>query len=265
MEVGEQVREGAGEHHPVLQGVAEAGRRLRPVGQHPPAPVGAAPDIRRVDRQPAPARRRDAVDGPQVFRAARHHARGQEPLRDEPARPVDVGDDALHQAGALDDAGGQLRPVGGIDDERQRAQRPGMLAPVAVDPVGDSRVADVALGREEAGGDLAVVEPGEPFEKARPAAAQLSARIDHLVGEAGTGRVAFRPAPDARRRIVGRPGGGVGRGPVREGGRRCHRGAGARRSRVRGNSLERSSGGMAIRPGLWPMASKRASRRPSAS
>ncbi|GJE71932.1 hypothetical protein CHKEEEPN_3484 [Methylorubrum podarium] len=265
VEVGEQVREGAGEHHPVLQRVAEAGGRLRAVGQDLPAPVRPAADIRGIDRQPAPAGRRDAVDGPQEFGMPGHHPRGQKAFRDEPAGAVDVGDDALHQAGALDDAGRQLRPVGGVDDEGQRSERPGMLAPVAVDPVGDARVADMPLGGEEAGGDLPVVEPGEAFEEARPAAAQSPVRIHQRVGEAGPGRVRFRPAAHARGRILGRrvrvgPG-----GPVREGGRSGHRGAGVRRSRVSGKSPVRSSAGIATRPGVWPMASNRARRRPSAS
>lgn len=155
---------------------------------------------------------------PQELGMSCHHARGQKALRHEPAGAVDVGDDALHQTGALDDAGGQLRPVGGVDDEGQRTQRPGMLAPVAVDPVGDAGVADMPFGGEEARGDLPVVESGEALEKARPAAPQGAFRIHQLVGEAGPGRVGFRPTAHACGRVVDRPGGGVGQGPVREGG-----------------------------------------------
>ena len=45
---------GARQDEPVLQGVAGAGRRLRAVGEHPPAAVRPTPEIGSVDAQHRP-------------------------------------------------------------------------------------------------------------------------------------------------------------------------------------------------------------------
>ena len=123
-----EVGEGAGEHEPVLQRVAGAGRRLGAVGEHPPAPVGPARRDRRRRAEVAPARRRDARawarrnSGLPATAAA-----GSRPSPTSLPVAVDVGEHRLHQAGALIDAGARASAhSASLDDQRQRAERPGM-------------------------------------------------------------------------------------------------------------------------------------------
>ena len=75
------------EREPVLERVAGAGRRLRAVAEHPPAAVGAAPDIDRVEAQMRAARRRDADQRPQEFRIAGDQRGRQAAVADEVRRP----------------------------------------------------------------------------------------------------------------------------------------------------------------------------------
>ncbi len=103
---------GARQREPVLERVAGAGGRLRAVAEHPPAAVGAAPEIDRVEAQMRAARRRDADQRPQEFRIAGDQRGGQAALGHQPGGPVDVGEHGLEQLGALDEAGLEPLPFG---------------------------------------------------------------------------------------------------------------------------------------------------------
>ena len=71
------VGNGARQREPVLDRIAGARRRLRAIAEHPPAAVGAAPDIDRVETQMRAAGRRDADQRPQEFRIAGDQGGGQ--------------------------------------------------------------------------------------------------------------------------------------------------------------------------------------------
>ena len=92
------------------------------------------------------ADRLDTVHRAQVARVALHQRRRQPALLQQFLRPIDVGHDPLQQAHALQQAGFDLLPVFGFDQQREQVERPGPLrsALVGVDVVGDAVVADLA-------------------------------------------------------------------------------------------------------------------------
>jgi hypothetical protein len=71
------VGDGARQREPVLDRIAGAGWRLRPVAEHPPAAVGAACDIDRIESQMRAAGRCDADQRAQEFRIAGDDRRRQ--------------------------------------------------------------------------------------------------------------------------------------------------------------------------------------------
>ncbi|ACL60216.1 hypothetical protein Mnod_5371 [Methylobacterium nodulans ORS 2060] len=244
-----QLRQGAGEHHAVLQRIAHARRGLRAVGEHPPAPVRSPRQVRGVEVELAPAARlAQAVEGAQEFGAARHRGGGDEPRRDEACIAVEVGEHRFEQARALGDARGDLLPFVALDEEGQHAEGPVALRRLPVDPVGDAGVVDVALGGGKTRRDLVLGQAREPVEEAVPGRAGRAVGADHLVGHARKRPVAGAPAGTPLRprriRVDDLNGGERSRG--------AHRGAGVRRSRVSGNSRRGSSGARATRPGVWP-------------
>ncbi len=116
----------------VGQQPAVAERGVETVGEQYPAAVGGARDVGLVDvdpvaRRPFPA---GAVRG--KGRAAIDEARRDQAGADRPTGGVDIGDRRLGEAGALLDAGGELGPVGGGEQDRERIARPGR-APASSD------------------------------------------------------------------------------------------------------------------------------------
>ena len=105
------VRHGARQREPVLERVAGARGRLRAVAEHPPAAVGAAADVDRVEPQMRAARRRDADQRAQEFRIAGDQRRGQPAVAHELRRAVGIGEHGFEQFGALDQAGLQLPAI----------------------------------------------------------------------------------------------------------------------------------------------------------
>ena len=110
------VGNGARQREPVLDRVAGAGRRLRAIAEHPPASVGAAADIDRIEAQMRAAGRRDADQRPQEFRIAGDQGRRQPAVARQRAGPVGIRQHRFEQFGALDQAGFQLPPFAGFDD-----------------------------------------------------------------------------------------------------------------------------------------------------
>ena len=92
---------GARQCEPVLDRVAGAGRRLGAIVKHPPASVGAAPDIDRIEAQMRAAGRLDADQRPQEFRIAGNQRRGQAAVARQRARPVGIRQHRFEQFGAL--------------------------------------------------------------------------------------------------------------------------------------------------------------------
>ena len=99
-------------------------------------------------------------------------AAGRAPSANSVRLAIDVLQQGLHQVGPLFDAGGDLRPLGLAEDQRQRVDRPAALVFLAVDPVGDAGVADVPGGEVEAALELALVVLGEVAQEAQPVVAR---------------------------------------------------------------------------------------------
>jgi hypothetical protein len=217
----------------VLQRIARARRRLRPVTEHPPAPVRAAADVDGVVEEVGAAARLDADHGPEeVGRAGEGRGR-QEPVADEIAGTEQVAQHHVEQFGALGEPGRQARPFLRRDDEGDMGQRPGALAVlrVVVDAVEHAGVAQVALGAGKALVELARADIGEAGEDRLPVLARLAALVEDLVIDAGDGFVARQHRQDALAAVVGgalafrghailnAPAGGAGR--ASPGTRRC--------------------------------------------
>ena len=131
------------------------------------------------------ARRRHAVQGMQKIGGARDRRGRKIAGRDQRAGAIDIGEDPLHQLGALLDPLRDLAPLIGLDKERQMRQGPGALARVAIAAVGDAGLADMTVGRGEAAPDVVGAEIRHRIQVAQPIVARAAVLADELVGDAG--------------------------------------------------------------------------------
>ena len=131
----------------VFQQVAQSGWCLRALRHHPPVAVRSARQIEGGDVQMRGFRRQHAVRCTQVARVALHQRRRHQALGQQALRSIGVSHQAVEHTGALFDAGFDLLPALGRDDQRKQVQRPGALRMlgVGVDVVGDAVVTDLAL------------------------------------------------------------------------------------------------------------------------
>ena len=96
-------------------------------------------------------------------------------------------------------AGGDLRPLALLQDQRQGFERPGAFVLLAVDPVGDPGVADVPGGEAEAALELAFRILGEIAQEIQPVLARAPGRVEQFVRDAGDRPVVAQPAGQAIR------------------------------------------------------------------
>ena len=156
MQFAEHLREDARDDQPVLQRVAGSRRRLGAIGDDPPVAVGRARQIGRVVEQVHAARRVDALHLMQVAAVAEDDRRRDRAGSQQVLRAVDVAQHAVQQVGALRDAGGDLFPFGGREQQRQGVDLPGTVSAfrVGVDVVGDPVLADLAFHQRQRLADL---------------------------------------------------------------------------------------------------------------
>ncbi len=183
---------GARQGEPVFDRIAGAGRRLRPIVQHPPASVGTASDIDRIETQMRAARRFDADQWPQEFRIAGNQCCRQPAVTRERAGPIAIFQHRFEQFGALNKAGLQLPPFAGFDEQRDMAQRPRPFdaGRILVDAIKHAGITQVAVGGGEAAIDLIAAERGKHAEERLPMRAHPAVAIHHLVENAGERPVA---------------------------------------------------------------------------
>ena len=158
--VAEDLRQGPREDDAVLERVAHARGRLRPIGEHGEPPVAPAHDVGRVERQEPTQRRDDADARPQKARVTEQQLRRQEPLGEEALGSVEIGEQAVEEPGALRQAGRQRVPGVGPEDHRDGREVPwprGALA-VAVDVVADAVLVKEAPGLVPAPAELLEAE-----------------------------------------------------------------------------------------------------------
>ena len=176
--------EGARQVQAVFQRVAEAGRRLGAVVEHPPLAVRAATEIGGEKVEIAPAARFYADQRVQEIGAAGHGGGGQHALAHQFALAIEVGQQRVENLGALGDAGLDHRPVPLGNEQRHMAQRPVAIDGFAIGAIGHALFADIALDGLEAAGDVVGAQPRHLVEEFEPMAARASVRADELVRHA---------------------------------------------------------------------------------
>ncbi|MNX57721.1 hypothetical protein D3C86_885440 [compost metagenome] len=72
LQVAVQLGKGPGHDGAVFQCIARTGRRLSAVRRDPPAAIGSARQIHRIQMQKSPVRRIDALTGPEEIVVAEH-------------------------------------------------------------------------------------------------------------------------------------------------------------------------------------------------
>ena len=270
--------EGARQHQPVFQRVACARRRLGAVAEHPPAPVGAAADIGGVKTEIAAARRFDAADRAQIFGAAGNGRRRDRALGNQTALAVEIAQHQFQQLRALHDAGGQLLPVGLVDQERQMAQRPKPVGGFAGRAVGHAGFPQMPVGGAETPVDFGRAQRREGVEEPVPDRPRRPVLRDIFIGnsrQAGivahplrhppvgrTDPVALTACPAAFLAVLSRHPNSPHPEPHFDAIEtrlqvlktllpiQCR--SGVLKSSVKGNSIVRSSRGGSILPGVWP-------------
>jgi hypothetical protein len=120
-----QFGEDAREDTAVLEGEAEAGRGLGTVSKDDPASVGAAGDVGGVGLEVTAAGDANGLAGAPVAGVGEDEGRGDEAVADEALDAEEVGEDEVEEAGALDEAGLEIRPFVGGDEVWDKIQVPG--------------------------------------------------------------------------------------------------------------------------------------------
>ena len=188
-----EIGKGARQYQAVFQRVAGPRRRLRPVAEHPPAPIGATADIGGIEMQITPARRLHAAHRAQIFVAAGNGGCRHRALSHQFALAIEITQHRFEQFGALGDACGQLLPVGLIDDQRQMAERPHPVGGLAGSAIGDAGFAQVAIGGGEPALDIGGRKGGKGVEKPGPGRPGRTVLRDIFVGNSGQPRVVTGP------------------------------------------------------------------------
>ena len=102
-----------------------------------------------------------------------HQRRRDVAVGQESLRAVGVADDLLEQGGPLRDAGLDVVPLAGVDDEGQQVERPGPWRTfVGVDGVGHAVLVDLACDHFETSVEVGEAVVPEQFEEAAPRVAQ---------------------------------------------------------------------------------------------
>ena len=151
-----------------------------------------------------PSRMGHAVAGAQERAVAVHQRRWQQAFGEQALIAVHVGQNAVEQGGALDDARFDLRPFVGGDDLRQQVQVPGAVGPlrVGVDVVGDAIFTHLAVDGFDPLAHQFAGRRGQLAEHPIPMGARGQWRLEHFVVAALGVRV-VREELDGHGRIEG--------------------------------------------------------------
>ena len=228
MHLAERLGEQARDEQPVLQQIPQARGSLCALCDHPPVALRIARHVEGRYRQVRSAHRLHAVHGAQVAGVALHQRAGQQAAAQQLLRAIDVGHHAVEQAGALQHAALDVRPVALREDQRKQVHRPGPLRAVGVgiDVVGDAVVAHLPLQALHAPVQVLKALGAQLIEKLGPGASDVwvvcyGVRSGCCGGRAGVARhtgtpqLVKMPGRRSRRqrsrplgRAVGRVGGG---------------------------------------------------------
>ena len=140
----ECLRQAARQNTTHLEGVADARGKLGMVGQYMPAPVAQSHQIDRIVAEMA--LRRGAIRDPggaQEMPVGVDQHRRQQLLLQQRLRAVDIGQDLVEKARALDKAFLDTGPFVGRDDHRQRVEGPSCRAAIVQQVDGRTRLLEL--------------------------------------------------------------------------------------------------------------------------
>ncbi|MNK66157.1 hypothetical protein D3C87_854710 [compost metagenome] len=184
----------AGGRHPVFKRETRTGRRLRPVGQHPPVSIGAAADFKRAEMQIMAACRFYADHGPQIFRIGSDQCRRHVTFLHQPVFAVEIGDHGFQKIGALFQPFGKDGPFPVVDQHGNMGDRPvsfaAALAVIAVEHAGIAQIT-VCAGKTLVQFPFRHARQG--IEQVFPDRPHLAVGIEHFVSDARQGGI-FKPA-----------------------------------------------------------------------
>ena len=169
-------------HHAVGERIADAGGRLGVRVDDAPAPVGGAGDVGGEELDEA-VRGLQLVAGPQVRRVGEDELVRDGPRRQEPLRPVQVGEEALEQAGALHQGALEPAPLLGGDDQRDEIDPPrlGSGARIGEQIVGYPRLPHLGVDLLHAQSAGLGRERLQLAQQRRPVRLDGAGRVDELV------------------------------------------------------------------------------------
>ena len=205
-----QVGQHAQRHVPVLDHVGDARWRAGVVLQHQEAPGLVADDVGAADMHIGAVRRIEADHRLAVGRVAQHQfARHDAVLQDLPV-VIDVVQEQVQRAHALDDAGFQRAPFLRGDHARDQVERQDAVdrGGVGIDGEGDAALQQVALGIGGAAAQCLDRQMAQPFAQQRQRGMGRLARPQHLAEQAARivappeRRPAASVAPDRIRRVT---------------------------------------------------------------
>ena len=186
LEIPDIVRQAARENDAVFQHIPGAGRRLGAVRETPPAAIGTAGQVDRIEVEPGVLGGTDALTGELITGISQHDPGGQSALLEQPLGAVKVREDGIEQPGPLHQAFFQRDPFMGRNDKGDRVELPRAVhaAGVAVDIVGDSVFSDGTPGLIGTGSEPAGAEPVQGGCQPLVMGTQLAIGRHHLVPDA---------------------------------------------------------------------------------
>ena len=180
------------DHPPVGQGVAGAGRGLRPVGVDHEVAGGTSADVAAVQEQLVASGHLDTARRTQIAGVGEQQRRGKHSAGQRPAVSVEIGQHRVQQAGALHEPGFEGVPVAFRDHQRQRVELPGSghgpavavgdrVAEVVGLDVGDAVVVDEAADRGTQPVQSATAAVADAVGNLLPGGAHIAVLVDELV------------------------------------------------------------------------------------
>ena len=107
----EDLGQQSGDHAAMFKGIAQPQWRLGVISQHPPATVRRSGQFDAVQKEMHSPGCAQSVTGAEESRICLHHLGGQYSRLDRETRSIQIRQDAVHEAGALDQALLERRPL----------------------------------------------------------------------------------------------------------------------------------------------------------
>ena len=199
VEPGLQAAERTADRQPVFQRIAGTGGCAQMIGQHAPLASRPTPEIERDEIQVVIAGRFQPDHRPQEMRAAGDERGRDQPLLDQLCLTVEIGDDMFEQVRPLDDAGGDLRPLVALDQQRYRRQRPRPFLGFSGDAEARADILSMVLHAFARTLQIVAANGDDLLQHRRPRRAV--GRVAQHVAGAALGAIVRDPAPRVDGRI----------------------------------------------------------------